>query len=151
MLNENSKALYFHCVGHQLNLVCQDACNEFPLVSQVIFFFLVGFFLCFWVTVNFTACLPLTEYQYGFLEYRCLFQSVFFFFWKKKEKSLVLQFFLFFLLVLFHFSVFAFTTSCFHCRLPGHSVSRLRISLLLYSMFCLPRLFLFVATLQSAA
>ena len=36
MLNENSKALYFHCVGHQLNLVCQDACNEFPLVSQVI-------------------------------------------------------------------------------------------------------------------
>lgn len=36
MKQENSKALYFHCVGHQLNLVCQDACCEFPLVSHVI-------------------------------------------------------------------------------------------------------------------
>ena len=99
--------------------------------------------------MNFTACLPLTEYQYGFLEYRCLFQSVFFFL-KKERKELGFAV-CFFLLVLFHFSVFAFSTSCYHCRLPGHSVSRLRISLLLYSMFCLPRLFLFVTTLQSAA
>ena len=68
---------------------------------------------------------------------------------KKERKEL--GFAVFFLLVLFHVSVFAVTTSCYHCRLPGHSVSRLRISLLLYSMFCLPRLFLFVATLQSAA
>ena len=77
-------------------------------------------------------------------------ECFFFFFLKKERKSLVLQF-VFFLLVLFHFSVFAFTITFYHCRLPGHSVSRLRISLLLYSMFCLPRLFLFVATLQSAA
>ena len=27
MLKENLKALYFHCIGHQLNLVCQDACT----------------------------------------------------------------------------------------------------------------------------
>ena len=70
---------------------------------------------------------------------------------KKERKELGFAVCFFFLLVLFHVSVFAFTTSCYHCRLPGHSVSRLRISLLLYSMFCLPRLFLFVATLQSAA
>ena len=36
MLNENSKSLCFHCVDHQLNLLCQDVCNEFPLVLQVI-------------------------------------------------------------------------------------------------------------------
>ena len=29
-LKENTKALYFHCVGHQLNLACQDACLNFP-------------------------------------------------------------------------------------------------------------------------
>ena len=71
---------------------------------------------------------------------------------KRKKKSLVWQFvcfFVFVLPVLFHVSVFAFITSCYHCRLPGHSVSRLRISLVLYSMFCLPRLFLFVATRSS--
>ena len=33
MLEENSKVQYSHCVGHQLNLVCQDACTEFPMVS----------------------------------------------------------------------------------------------------------------------
>ena len=55
-----------------------------------------------------TACLPLTEYQYCFLEYRCFFQSVFF--WRKK-KNLVWQFVCFFVLpVLFHISVFAFIT-----------------------------------------
>ena len=36
MIQENLKALYFHCVGHQLNLVCQDACNKICLVSHVI-------------------------------------------------------------------------------------------------------------------
>ena len=29
MLKENPKALYFHCIGHQLNLVCQDTCIEY--------------------------------------------------------------------------------------------------------------------------
>ena len=36
MIQENLKALYFHCAGHQLNLVCQDACTEVCLVSHVI-------------------------------------------------------------------------------------------------------------------
>ena len=27
MLKENPKALYFHCIGHQVNLVFQDACT----------------------------------------------------------------------------------------------------------------------------
>ena len=36
MIQENPKALYFHCAGHQLNLVCQDACTEVCLVSHVI-------------------------------------------------------------------------------------------------------------------
>ena len=36
MLKENSKAPYIHCVGHQLNVVCQDACTEFSIVSHVI-------------------------------------------------------------------------------------------------------------------
>ena len=36
ILRENSKALYIHCVGHQLNLVCQDACNEYTVVSHAI-------------------------------------------------------------------------------------------------------------------
>ena len=35
MIQENPKALY-HCAGHQLNLVCQDACTEVCLVSHVI-------------------------------------------------------------------------------------------------------------------
>ena len=34
--DENSKALYFHCAGHQLSLVCQDACSENPFAGQVI-------------------------------------------------------------------------------------------------------------------
>ena len=33
MIQENPKALYFHCAGHQLNLVCKDACTEVCLVS----------------------------------------------------------------------------------------------------------------------
>ena len=36
MIERNPKALYFHCAGHQLNLVCQDACTEVCLVSHVI-------------------------------------------------------------------------------------------------------------------
>ena len=28
--------LYFHCIGHQLNLVCQDACTEYSQVSHTI-------------------------------------------------------------------------------------------------------------------
>ena len=36
MIQENPKALYFHCAGHQLNLVCQNACTEVCLVSHVI-------------------------------------------------------------------------------------------------------------------
>ena len=36
MLKENPKALYFHCIGHQLNLVCQDACTECSQVSHTI-------------------------------------------------------------------------------------------------------------------
>ena len=36
MIQENPKALYFYCAGHQLNQVCQDACTEVCLVSQVI-------------------------------------------------------------------------------------------------------------------
>ena len=36
MLKENPKALYFHCIGHQLNLVCQDACTEYSQVSHTI-------------------------------------------------------------------------------------------------------------------
>ena len=48
-------------------------------------------------------------------------------------------FMLVFLLLLLHVT----TTDCL--------VTRLLISLVLYSMFCLPRLFLFVATLHSAA
>ena len=41
-----------------------------------------------------------------------------------------------FLSVLFHVSVFAFITSCYHCRLPCHSVIRLLILLVLYSSLC---------------
>ena len=33
MIQENPKALYFHCAGHQLNLVCKGACTEVCLVS----------------------------------------------------------------------------------------------------------------------
>ena len=36
MIQENPKALYFHCAGHQPNLVCQDGCTEVCLVSHVI-------------------------------------------------------------------------------------------------------------------
>ena len=36
MLKENPKALYFHCIGHHLNLVCQDACTEYSQVSHTI-------------------------------------------------------------------------------------------------------------------
>ena len=36
MIQENAKALYFHCASHQLNPVCQDACTEVCLVSHVI-------------------------------------------------------------------------------------------------------------------
>ena len=36
MVKENLKALYFHCIGHQLNLVCQDACTEYSQVSHTI-------------------------------------------------------------------------------------------------------------------
>ena len=36
MLKENSKALYFHCIGHQLNLVCQDACIKYSQLSHTI-------------------------------------------------------------------------------------------------------------------
>ena len=36
MLKENPKAIYFHCIGHQLNLVCQDACTEYSQVSHTI-------------------------------------------------------------------------------------------------------------------
>ncbi|XP_078494173.1 zinc finger MYM-type protein 1-like [Ciona intestinalis] len=32
--DDNCKALYFHCTGHQLNLICQDACAANPLVGQ---------------------------------------------------------------------------------------------------------------------
>ena len=35
MISENPKALYFHCAGHQLNVVCQDTCTEVCLVSHV--------------------------------------------------------------------------------------------------------------------
>ena len=35
-IKENPKALYFHCAGHQLNLVCQDACTGVYLVPHVI-------------------------------------------------------------------------------------------------------------------
>ena len=35
MIQENPKALYFHCAGHQLNLVFQDAFTEVCLVSHV--------------------------------------------------------------------------------------------------------------------
>ena len=41
-----------------------------------------------------------------------------------------------FLSVLFHVSVVAFITSCYHCRLPSHSVTRLLILLVLYSSLC---------------
>ena len=36
MLKENLKTLYFHCISHQLNLVCQDACTKLPMVSHMI-------------------------------------------------------------------------------------------------------------------
>ena len=36
MIQQNLKALYFHCVGYQLNLVCQEVCTEVCLVSHVI-------------------------------------------------------------------------------------------------------------------
>ena len=36
MIQENPKALYFHCADLQLNLVCQDAWTEVCLVSHVI-------------------------------------------------------------------------------------------------------------------
>ena len=36
MLKENPKALYFRCIDHQLNLVCQDACTEYSQVSHTI-------------------------------------------------------------------------------------------------------------------
>ena len=36
MLKENPKALYFHCIGHQLNMVCQDACTEYSQVLDTI-------------------------------------------------------------------------------------------------------------------
>ena len=36
MLKENPKALYFHCIGHQLNLVCRHACTEYSQVSHTI-------------------------------------------------------------------------------------------------------------------
>ena len=36
MLKENLKALYFHCIGHQLNLVCQNACTKYSQVSHMI-------------------------------------------------------------------------------------------------------------------
>ena len=35
IIQENPKALYFYCAGHQLNLVCQDAYTEVCLVSRV--------------------------------------------------------------------------------------------------------------------
>ena len=72
---------------------------------------------------------------------------------KKERKSAWFGsfFFVLFLSVLFHVSVFAFIISCYHCRLPCHSVTRLLISLVLYSMFYLLRLFLFVAILHLAA
>ena len=35
MLKENSRGHYFLCTGHHLNLVCQDTCTEFPIVSHV--------------------------------------------------------------------------------------------------------------------
>ena len=38
-----------------------------------------------------------------------------------------------------------------HVTTADYLVTRLLISLVLYSMFCLPRLFLFVVTLHSAA
>lgn len=34
ILDENYKALYFHCKGNQLNVVCQDACAANPKVGQ---------------------------------------------------------------------------------------------------------------------
>ena len=34
MLKENPKPSCFHCIGHQLNLVCQDACTEYSQVSH---------------------------------------------------------------------------------------------------------------------
>ena len=37
IFKENLKALYFNCIGHQLNLVCQDACTEYSQVSHTIF------------------------------------------------------------------------------------------------------------------
>ena len=54
--------------------------------------------------MNFTACLPLTEYQYGFLEYRCLFQSVFFL--KKERKELGFAVFCFFFCLFYFMLVF---------------------------------------------
>ena len=36
MIQDNLKALYFHCVRRQLNMVCQDACTEVCLVSHAI-------------------------------------------------------------------------------------------------------------------
>ena len=36
MLKENLKALYFHCIGHQLNLVCQNACTKYSQASHPI-------------------------------------------------------------------------------------------------------------------
>ena len=32
MLKKNLIALYFHCIGDQLNLVCQNACTEYSQV-----------------------------------------------------------------------------------------------------------------------
>ena len=34
--NEVHKALYLYCVGHQLNLVCQDSCKDVQFVSPAL-------------------------------------------------------------------------------------------------------------------
>ena len=70
------------------------------------------------------------------------------FLFKKERKR---AWFGFFLSVLFHVSVFAFIT-VLHVTIADCLLTRLLISLVLYSMFRLPRLlFLFVATLHLAA